>query len=286
MPAAAAQSYSAISVSAVESTLDDLVARSDDIVARSIDALKSLQQSAAEIVGSTLTSIALGSGWIAQAMTRPANAQRSTEEEWQEERLSAITHCLGLVVSVAAVAYLLAFVGTLGYSLPLATCGVYGLSLVMMYAASTALHAARNSVLKRRFQLYDHIAIYLLIAGTYTPFLVLALKGSLGLSMLACVWILAAIGVANKLKHADRLAETSPIPCLLLGWCVLLVIKPLTAALPAGGIVLLIAGGVSYSIGMIFYCRDDKRYFHAIWHLFVMLGSGFHFAAVCLNVAI
>ncbi len=233
--------------------------------------------------GTTLDAVAVS---LIRALKRPAEASRSDCEAEQEEQLSAITHGLGLVVSAAAAAYLLTFVSTLGGSLRLASCGVYGISLVMMYAASTALHTARRPDLKRRFQLLDHISIYLLIAGTYTPFLALLLQGYLGFSMLACVWAIAAFGIAIKLKYADRLAETSPLPCLGLGWLVLAVIKPLMVVLPAGGMALLVAGGVSYSIGMIFYCRDDYRYFHAVWHLFVIAGTAFHFLAILFYVAV
>ncbi len=192
---------------------------------------------------------------------------------------------MGLALSAAAVAYMLTFAVTMGGSFRVVSCGVYGATLVLMYAASTSLHAARKPRLKRRFQLCDHVSIYLLIAGTYTPFLLGLMHGLVGYSLLACVWLLAAVGIAIKVKNAERLAETSPLPCLLLGWLVVLAIKPLMAALPIGGLELLVAGGISYSIGMLFYCRDDKRYFHAIWHLLVMAGTAFHFAAVLLYVA-
>src|SRR5436190_8884006 len=223
---------------------------------------------------------------LAQALKRPKHASRTAAEELAEERLNAITHGLGLAVSVAAVVYLLALVVTAGGWLRMASCGVYGVSLLLMYAASTSLHAEQRPHHKRRFQLCDHVAIYLLIAGTYTPFLASLMQGYVGFGLLACVWALAAFGIAIKLKNADRLGDTSPLPCLALGWLVLAAIKPLLAVLPVGGMVLLVAGGISYSIGMIFYCRDDKRYFHAIWHLLVMAGTGFHFSAILLYVAV
>jgi len=210
---------------------------------------------------------------------------RAANEDQQEELLSALTHGVGLMISAAAVAYLLTYVLTLGGWMRLASCGVYGASLLAMYAASTALHSARRNDLKRRFQLYDHVAIYLLIAGTYTPLLVLLLRTYLGFSMLAFVWSLAALGIAIKLKHADRLADTSSLPCLGLGWLVLAIIRPLMTVLPASGVALLVAGGISYSVGLIFYCQDDKRFFHAIWHVLVMAGSAFHFAAILLCVS-
>jgi len=183
------------------------------------------------------------------------------------------------------VVYLLTSVVMVGGWLRIASCGVYGVSLVLMYAASTSLHAARQPGLKLRFQLFDHVAIYLLIAGTYTPFLASLMQGFVGFTLLASVWSLALAGIVIKVKNADRLGETSPLPCLGLGWLVLVALKPLVAAVPAAGIALLVAGGVSYSIGMLFFCRDDKRYFHAIWHLFVMVGTACHFCAVLLYVA-
>jgi hemolysin III len=222
---------------------------------------------------------------LAGALSRPEEATRDEAEELAEERLNAITHGLGFVVSAAAVVYLVAFAVTADDWLRAVSCGVYGATLVLMYAASTSLHAARRPKLKRRFQLCDHVSIYLLIAGTYTPFLAGLMHGVVGYSLLACVWGLAAVGIAIKVKNADRLGETSPLPCLLLGWLVVVAIKPLMATLPVGGLELLVAGGISYSIGMLFYCRDDKRYFHAIWHLLVMAGTAFHFVAVLLYVA-
>jgi hemolysin III len=221
----------------------------------------------------------------AQLLRRPAAVARTADEELLEERLNTITHGLGLAISAAGVVYLLASVVMVGGWLRIASCGVYGVSLVLMYAASTSLHAARQPGLKLRFQLFDHVAIYLLIAGTYTPFLASLMQGFVGFTLLASVWSLALAGIVIKVKNADRLGETSPLPCLGLGWLVLVALKPLMAAMPAAGIALLVAGGISYSIGMLFFCRDDKRYFHAIWHLFVIAGTVFHFCAVLLYVA-
>jgi hemolysin III len=222
---------------------------------------------------------------VAQSLRRPPVVTRTADEERVEERLNAITHGLGLAISAAGVVYLLASVVMVGGWLRIVSCGVYGLSLVLMYAASTSLHAARQPGVKLRFQLCDHVAIYLLIAGTYTPFLASLMQGFVGFTLLASVWSLALAGIVIKVKNANRLGETSPLPCLGLGWLVLVALKPLMAAVPAAGIGLLVAGGVSYSIGMLFFCRDDKRYFHAIWHLFVIVGTACHFCAVLLYVA-
>src|SRR5438105_303914 len=135
---------------------------------------------------------------LTSALSRPAHTTRSEAEELAEERLNTITHGLGVAVSAAAVAYMLAYAVSVGGWLRVASCGVYGVTLVLMYAASTSLHAAQRPKLKRRFQLCDHVSIYLLIAGTYTPFLAGVLQGLVGYLLLACVWGLAAVGIAIK----------------------------------------------------------------------------------------
>ena len=221
---------------------------------------------------------------VAQALTRPAVPTRTAAEELHEERINAITHGIGLVLSMVGVIWMTSSLLQAGNLVRAASCGVFGVTLMLMYAASTSLHAARTPKLQLRFQVCDHVAIYLLIAGTYTPFL-LALNGYLGVVLLACVWALAAIGISIKVKYSDRLAETSPLPYVGLGWLVLAAIKPLIAVLPAGSMVLLVAGGLAYSAGVPFYCRDDKRYFHAVWHLFVMAGTACHFGAVLFYAA-
>jgi hemolysin III len=222
---------------------------------------------------------------ISQALKRPAQPTRTEAEELHEERINTITHALGLVISVGAFAYLLMSAVTSGGWLRVTSCGVYGTSLMAMYAGSTLLHWATNPKLKLRFQLYDHVAIYLLIAGTYTPILASLMQDSLGFALLVCVWLMAAVGIAIKIKYADRLDQTSPLPCVALGWIGLVAMKQLLVVLPPGGMLLLIAGGASFSAGVVFYCRDDKRYFHAIWHLFVLLGTGLHFCTILLYIA-
>jgi hemolysin III len=221
---------------------------------------------------------------LARALKR-SDAIRTEAEEQYEERLNAITHGLGLAISMVAVSYLLVVVVMAGGWLRMASCGVYGMSLLLMYASSTGLHAVRRPKMKLRFQLFDHVSIYLLIAGTYTPFLALRMNNSAGFALLASVWALALAGIVIKVQNAHRLGDTSPLPCLCLGWLILIAIKPLAAAVGPGGMALLVIGGVCYSIGMLFYCRDDKRHFHAIWHLFVIAGTGMHFLAVVLYVA-
>jgi hemolysin III len=222
---------------------------------------------------------------VAQSLKRPAQPTRTAAEELHEERVNAVTHALGLAISGAGFVYLLASATVTGDWLRLTTCGVYGASLVLMYAASTLLHAVQTPAAKLRCQLFDHVAIYLLIAGTYTAFLGGLIQGLVGFALLACVWGLAGVGIAIKVKNAERLEQTSPLPCVGLGWMGLLVIKSLLVVLPPVGMALLVGGGVFFSAGVLFYCRDDKRYFHAIWHLFVMAGTACHFAAILNYVA-
>jgi hemolysin III len=221
---------------------------------------------------------------VRQSLTRPAVPTRSTVEELADERLNAVSHGIGLIASFGACAWLMATAAESGGTVRVAACGTYGISLLLMYAGSTALHSTIDPKWKLRFQVCDHVAIYLLIAGTYTPILA-ALDNRMGWMLLSCVWALAGIGIAAKLRHAARLEETSPLPYVGLGWLAVAVLKPLFEVMPAAGLWLLVAGGVAYSIGVPFFCRDDKRYFHAIWHLFVLAGTGCHFAAVLLYVA-
>jgi hemolysin III len=220
-----------------------------------------------------------------QALERPANFTRTLEEEFAEERLNSLTHGVGLVAAVAAFAVLLAQAIVGGGSLRLAGCGIYGVSLMLMYAASTALHTFRSPELRLRCQVADHVSIYLLIAGTYTPFLLTLLHTQIAWALLVIVWTIAAAGIANKVYHGDHLDDTSAMPYVGLGWLALFIVKPLFAAMPAPGVFLLIAGGIAYSLGVPFFCRDDKRGFHAIWHLFVLAGSACHFFAILIYVA-
>lgn len=222
---------------------------------------------------------------LRQVLTRPAVPTRNATEELAEEKLNAMTHGAGIVLSLIGLVMLVTGAGSVGGSIRIVTCGIYGVTLMLMYAASTSLHAAECPRLKLRFQVCDHVAIYLLIAGTYTPLLAILLNNYLGWMTLGCVWALAAIGITIKVRYATRLEETSPLPYVGLGWLALAVIKPLAEVMPIEGIALLVAGGVAYSVGVIFYCRDDKRGFHAIWHLFVVAGTICHFLAILLYVA-
>jgi hemolysin III len=157
---------------------------------------------------------------------------------------------------------------------------VFALTLVLLYLASTLYHAWPTHKGKRLLQLLDHIAIYLLIAGTYTPFSLGVLWGGPGWSLLALVWGLAIVGIVLKCRGGLKHQIASTLLYLLMGWSVLLVLGPLCQAMPAAGLGWLIAGGLAYTFGVVFYIADRIHYAHFVWHLFVLVGSGCHIAAV------
>ena len=216
------------------------------------------------------------------AATAPAAiVQAAPEPVWfDEEWANAITHGLGLALSVAGAAVLWMALSAHGSMRHVIGCGIYGGSLVALYGASTLYHCVREKKLKRLTQLLDHVCIYLLIAGTYTPILLIALEGVTQWALLATVWLAAAAGIVVKLRNAERLNETSFLPYVALGGLAVLAIKPLLAAVPMGAIAWLIGGGIFYVGGVVFYANDHRRMFHAVWHLFVVGGSVCHYLAV------
>ncbi|QTE24286.1 PAQR family membrane homeostasis protein TrhA [Polaribacter cellanae] len=201
----------------------------------------------------------------------------------KEERLNVITHAVGFVLSIIAFHFLL--IKALNYNgfwKPTSFI-IYGLSLIVLYTASTFYHAAKNPKKRRKLNIFDHAAIYVLIAGSYTPFCLVGLNSSLGWYMFIFVWLFALIGIILKLFFTGRFNIVSTAMYLLMGWQVLFFIKPLSKSLSPFGLKLLILGGVFYSIGAILYSIRKLPYNHAIFHVFVLLGSLSHFFAIyCL----
>lgn len=197
-----------------------------------------------------------------------------------EEVANAITHGMGLVASLLGVPLLLGAAGA-GHDLPLVIgTTVFAATLVALYAASTLYHALPQSRAKRVFRVVDHAAIYCLIAGTYTPFALGVLRGGLGWLLLALLWTLAGVGIVFKTLGGLRFPRLSTLLYLGMGWLAVLVVRPLAAALPAAGLGWLLAGGLLYTGGVLFYVRERPRYSHTVWHLFVLGGSTCHFLAV------
>lgn len=195
------------------------------------------------------------------------------------ERLNSVTHLVGTALAVVGAGFLIARV--MGQDDPWKITGVvlFGLGLVTLYSASTLYHAIRGP-LKALLRRVDHAAVFLLIAGTYAPFALGPLRGTLGLTLFAIVWAFAAVGIWQAIRRsADQ--DPSPVPHLVISWLAAAAIIPLSEALGPTGMAWLAAGGVMYTLGVVFYLKDREwRHAHGIWHLFVMAGSGSHFVAV------
>ncbi|MBB3330743.1 hemolysin III [Halomonas campaniensis] len=210
--------------------------------------------------------------------SRETDTPFSVVEEW----LHSISHGIGAVLSLAGATVLLVLASLAAHVDPwkLAGIGLYGTSLVLLYTASTLYHGVRHPRLKRLFQLLDHCAIYLLIAGTYTPFLLVNLRGPTGWTLFAVVWSLALGGIACKLLWPHRFAALRVGIYLLMGWLILFAGGEMAERLSATGIALLVAGGLTYTLGVLFYAIRAIPFNHVIWHLFVLGGSAFHYFAV------
>jgi hemolysin III len=201
-----------------------------------------------------------------------------------EEVLNSITHGTGILLSIAALVLLIAFSSIAGTARHVICSVIFGLSLILLYTASTLYHSARKPNIKRVFKIFDHSCIFLLIAGTYTPFLLITLRGILGWIMFGIIWFMAVIGVIFKVFFVYRYKIVSVLAYVFMGWIIVFAIKPLVNTLPLGGMVWLVAGGLSYTIGVVFYAWKKLPFSHAIWHLFVLGGSVCHFFAVRFHV--
>jgi hemolysin III len=201
-----------------------------------------------------------------------------------EELANSLTHAVGLVLSIAGLSALLGAAAMHGGWLEIASCAIYGTTLIVLYLTSTLYHSIPFPLPKRILRTMDHLAIFLLIAGTYTPFMLIALRGTWGRALFALVWILALVGAVMDLSPLRRHRRVMIGLYVLLGWIGIVAIKPLIAALPAAALWLLFGGGVSYTLGVVFYRWHGQRYHHALWHLCVLGGSVLHYCAVLYYV--
>jgi len=197
----------------------------------------------------------------------------------REELWNTITHGVGAILGIIALT-LLIIKDTEKTTYSLASVIVYGLSIIILFSASTTYHYIKDQKRKHTFRIIDHISIYLLIAGTYTPVLLITLEQSLGWILFAVVWGIAAFGVVLKMFFTGRFNIFSTLLYLIMGWLIVFDFSQLKVLVPTKGITLLILGGVSYTIGIIFYVLEKKTFFHVIWHLFVLVGAIFHFLMV------
>ncbi|MET0116311.1 MAG: hemolysin III family protein [Sedimenticola sp.] len=201
-----------------------------------------------------------------------------------EEIAHTITHGVGALLSIAGLAILVAFSTLYGDVWHITSCSIYGATLILLYTSSTLYHGIPLPRAKRILRQIDHAAIFVLIAGTYTPFTLVNLRGGWGWTLFGLVWGIAIAGVVMELVMRKRYRRLSIALYLGLGWLVVIAIEPMLSRVDTGGLVLLLVGGLCYSLGVIFYVWRSLAYHHAVWHLFVLAGSIFHFFAVLLYV--
>jgi len=203
---------------------------------------------------------------------------------YRGERFNAWTHLIGALAALSGAIWLIVIAAASGDLLKTASVAVYGVTLVMLYSISTVYHSVRGRI-KRVLRKLDHLSIYLLIAGSYTPFCLISLRGAWGWSLFGIVWTLAAIGMAQEIKPRSEARVLSLVIYAVMGWIVLVAIKPLLASLGLAGFLWLAAGGLFYTFGIVFYAFDERfRHWHGIWHLFVIAGSLCHFIAILFYV--
>ena len=202
-----------------------------------------------------------------------------------EEIMSAITHGIGVLLSLAALIMCVTLSAQKGNALAVLSSVIYGTTLIILYTMSTLYHSLAVNNAKRVFRIIDHCSIFLLIAGTYTPFTLLSLKQPLGVILFLLIWGIAILGIVLNAVNLKKFKLISIIGYLILGWIIIFCYNPLKEAVPFSGILLLIAGGIVYTIGALLYAVGKKiKYFHPIFHIFVLAGSILHFFAVLLYV--
>jgi len=199
---------------------------------------------------------------------------------WHQEIANSITHGIGAMLSVAGLVILLIMAGTKGDIWRIISFSIYGMTLILLYLASAIYHGISNIRIKTIFQILDHSAIYLLIAGSYTPLTLISLRGPWGWTLFGLVWGIASIGILMKAFFFNKTQVISIILYIIMGWLIVIAIKPLIETIPRGMLLWIIAGGISYSVGIIFYLVQKIPYHHTIWHLFVLGGSITHFLAI------
>lgn len=199
-----------------------------------------------------------------------------------EEIAHSVSHGIGAALSIAGLTLLVVLAVWNGDVYQIVSFSIYGSSLVILYLASALYHGFQHPKVKRVFKILDHASIYLLIAGTYTPFLLISLRGKLGWTLLAVVWGLALLGVGFKALFIDHFQKLSVLGYILMGWLCIVAIRELWVTIPLGGLIWLAVGGVFYMVGVVFYALQKIPYMHLVWHFFVLGGSICHFFAVLL----
>jgi len=201
------------------------------------------------------------------------------------ERFNGLTHLSGAVLALAGTVVLIVIASLQADPWKIVSFSIYGATLTFLYLSSTLYHSTRGRA-KNVFRKFDHAAIYLLIAGTYTPFALVTLRGAWGWSLFGVVWGLALLGIIQEIWLAKGARIVSLVLYVLMGWIAIVAVVPLIEALAWTGFAWLIAGGIVYTAGIVFYLYDERfRHFHGVWHLFVLAGSAIHYTAIILFVA-
>jgi hemolysin III len=201
-------------------------------------------------------------------------------QTWEEEIANSLTHGVGILFGVVAISLMVTFAVLNGGAIDVLAVSLFGGSLLMLYTFSTLYHAIQHPKTKSLLRIFDHISIYMLIAGTYTPFLLIGVKGVIGWTFFGIVWAIAHFGVFFKAFYKTRFPKLSLILYLAMGWIAVFIALPIYRSLDASVIGMILAGGVSYSLGTIFFVNKTMKYAHAIWHVFVFVGTILHFIGV------
>lgn len=215
----------------------------------------------------------------AVAVQAPA-ANRKSEESLGEEIANAITHGIGAALAIAGLVWLVVKAALVGNGWHVTSFAIFGASMVILYTASTIYHALAHRGAKRLFRKFDHMSIYLLIAGTYTPFCLTVLNGWIGWTIFGLMWACAILGIVFKSIYTGRKEIMSTMLYLIMGWAMVFFIKPVYSGMSGTGFLYLILGGAAYSLGVIFFLLERMKFSHSVWHLFVVGGSAFHFFSV------
>lgn len=204
----------------------------------------------------------------------------------KEEIANALTHGAGIALSIAALVLLVVFSAIYGDAWKVTASAVYGASMIILYTASTLYHSFSKTKAAGKLNMFDHISIYYLIAGTYTPFVLVNMRGGWGWSIFGVIWACAITGTILKLIYGNRFRKISTILYLCMGWMIVIAFYPFIKNVETGGLILTLLGGLSYSIGVIFYKWKKLPFNHAVWHLFVLAGSILHFFAILFYVVL
>jgi hemolysin III len=202
----------------------------------------------------------------------------------REEIANAITHGIGIPLSIAALVFLLIYAHRAGTTLHISSAIVFGSTMILLYLCSTLLHSLPEGKAKDIFEIFDHSSIYLFIAGTYTPFLFLVIRGTLGWTLFGVIWGIAALGIVFKAFFTKKFLFLSTLMYIVMGWLIIAAWTPLVHTLSPAGIELLVWGGILYTVGTIFYVWRGFPFHHAVWHVFVLGGTALHFFAVLFFV--